>query len=432
MPAPAWGETTYYVSPRGDDSASGTSIAQAWRTAARAGDADLDPGDRVLFEGGKRFPGGVRLDAAVSGSGDAPVVVGAYGSGRATLAPRDGPGLYAQDVGGLVVEDLVLEGPGAEASASDGLVVYASAGWGRRLPPVRVARVEASGFGGWGLAIGTWAGPSGFDGIDIAEADAHDNALGGILTYAQQRAVHRSVSIRRSRAWGNLGRPGLNRNSGNGIVMGGADGGLIEACVAHHNGGRDDAHEGGVGIWAYDSHGVVIQDNLSYANRTGGSADGGGFGLDDRVSDSVLQYNRSADNDGAGLLVANPSRDPVHAGNVVRFNLSERDGGRNGYAGIYVWRPTSRLQVHHNTVVGPAAAVRADALGDGSAALRNNVLMRTTTGPAVAVAADATAAVFQGNAYWSGGVPLLDWAGRRLAGLPAWRAEAGQERVNLW
>src|SRR3954453_17363369 len=268
-------------------------------------------------------------------------------------------------MGGLVVRDLRLEGPGMDRSSTDGLTVYASHPWGARFPPVRVERVEATGFGRSGVSIGTWAGPAGFDGVDLADVDAHDNALGGVLVYAQERAAHRGVDVERTRAWGNPGVAGLTRNSGNGIVVGGADGGLIEHSVAHDNGGRDDAGEGGVGIWTYDSRGVVIQSNESYGNRTGGGADGGGFDLDDRVSDSVVQYNRSHDNDGAGYLIANPSRDPVHAGNGVRFNLSERDGRRNRYAGILIWSVTTRLDVYHNTVVGPAPAVRASELGTG-------------------------------------------------------------------
>jgi hypothetical protein len=334
-------------------------------------------------------------------------------------------------MGGLMVRDLRLEGPGMERSSTDGLTVYASRPWGARFPPVRVERVEATGFGRSGVSIGSWAGRAGFDGIELADVDAHDNALGGILTYAQERAAHRGVIVRRTRAWGNPGRAGLVHNSGNGIVVGGADGGLIEDSVAHDNGGRDNAVEGGVGIWAYDSRGVVIQRNESYDNRTGGVADGGGFDLDLGVSDSVIQYNHSHDNDGAGYLIANPSRDPVHAGNVVRFNLSERDGRRNGFPGIAIWRRTARLDVYHNTVVGPAPAVRAIELGDGSAALRDNLFLRTSAGPILDVAAGATATAFQGNAYWSSaGALSFEWAARRYGGLGAWRQASGQERVG--
>ena len=428
--APASADT-YYVSAAGDDSDVGTSREHPWRTPARVTGADLAPGDRVLFEGGSAFRGGVYLDAADAGTAAAPVVIGSYGSGRATLAPTEQPGVYAEGMGGLVVRDLRVVGQGLDASDTNGLAIYAGSPWGQRFPRVRVERVEVVGFGRWGLHVGTWAGPAGFDGIDIVQVDAHANALGGIGIYAQQRAANRAVTVRDSRAWDNPGRAGLAKNSGNGIVVGGVDGGLIEGCVAHDNGGRDTAREGPVGIWTYDSRGVVIEGNESYANRTGGPKDGGGFDLDDRVSESVMQYNHSHDNDGAGFLIANPSGDPLHTRNVVRFNLSERDGRRNGFAGVSIWGRTTQLDVFHNTVVGPAAAVRADALGDGFAALRDNAFVRTAGGPLLNISSTAAPARFQGNAYWSAeGPPTIDWSGARYAGLAAWRAATGQERVG--
>src|SRR5215211_3200372 len=87
VPAPSWAATTYYVSPNGADTSPGTSAELAWRTPARVKAVDLAPGDRVLLDGGATFPGGAELDAADAGTETAPVVVGSYGAGRATLRP---------------------------------------------------------------------------------------------------------------------------------------------------------------------------------------------------------------------------------------------------------------------------------------------------------------------------------------------------------
>src|SRR6266511_519906 len=46
---------TYYVSAAGNDNANGTSTSAAWKTIARVNKADLNAGDKVLFEGGKTF-----------------------------------------------------------------------------------------------------------------------------------------------------------------------------------------------------------------------------------------------------------------------------------------------------------------------------------------------------------------------------------------
>src|SRR3954462_9319193 len=50
---------TYYVSATGNDNAGGTSVATAWKSIARVNQADLNPGDKVLFEGGKTFSAGI-------------------------------------------------------------------------------------------------------------------------------------------------------------------------------------------------------------------------------------------------------------------------------------------------------------------------------------------------------------------------------------
>jgi len=73
---------TYYVSPSGNDSNSGTSQNQAWRTIARVQQhmLQIQPGDQVLFQRGGVYPG--LLSIYRSGTAAAPIVFGAYGSGE--------------------------------------------------------------------------------------------------------------------------------------------------------------------------------------------------------------------------------------------------------------------------------------------------------------------------------------------------------------
>src|SRR5687768_15312647 len=74
--------SSYYVSERGIDSASG-SIQHPWRTLARVNEVNLRPGDRVLLRGGDRFSGTLFITASDAGSQRDPVVISSYGSGRA-------------------------------------------------------------------------------------------------------------------------------------------------------------------------------------------------------------------------------------------------------------------------------------------------------------------------------------------------------------
>src|SRR5205085_11456847 len=71
--------STYYVSPSGSDSASGTSTSAAWKTINRVNSQKLHGGDKVLFKGGSSFSGGLYLPSSEGGSSSNPVVFSAYG-----------------------------------------------------------------------------------------------------------------------------------------------------------------------------------------------------------------------------------------------------------------------------------------------------------------------------------------------------------------
>jgi parallel beta-helix repeat protein len=101
------GGRTYYVSPSGSDSNSGTSPSDAWRTVAQANRAHLNPGDGVLFQGGATFSDDTLMPgwgSDVSGRSQAPVVFGSYGQGKAIL-PK---GIWTKHESYLVFQDFIL------------------------------------------------------------------------------------------------------------------------------------------------------------------------------------------------------------------------------------------------------------------------------------------------------------------------------------
>jgi parallel beta-helix repeat protein len=101
------GVTTYYVSPSGADSNSGTSPGHAWQTVDQANRAQLHPGDRVLFESGAIFSDDTLMPGwgtDVSGTREAPIVFGSYGAGKATLTK----GIWTNGESYLVFQDLNL------------------------------------------------------------------------------------------------------------------------------------------------------------------------------------------------------------------------------------------------------------------------------------------------------------------------------------
>src|SRR3954452_3691742 len=46
---------TFYVAEAGNDAADGHTPQTAWRSVGRANKQDFEPGDQLLFEGGKTF-----------------------------------------------------------------------------------------------------------------------------------------------------------------------------------------------------------------------------------------------------------------------------------------------------------------------------------------------------------------------------------------
>ena len=52
------------------------------------------------------------------------------------------------------------------------------------------------------------------------------------------------------------------------------------------------------------------------------------------MTNSVMQYNYSHDNDGAGYGLYQGSTSAPWSNNVVRYNISQNDGRKNGYGAI--------------------------------------------------------------------------------------------------
>jgi hypothetical protein len=98
--------TTYYVSSRGNDTATGLSPANAWRTVQRVNGAYLRKGDAVLFEGGQTFDG--PLVPPSSGSLTGVIRFASYGTGRATIGSSTSNAIYLPGRSRLVFENLTL------------------------------------------------------------------------------------------------------------------------------------------------------------------------------------------------------------------------------------------------------------------------------------------------------------------------------------
>jgi hypothetical protein len=235
--------------------------------------------------------------------------------------------------------------------------------------------------------------------------------------------------------------PGIDipEQTGNGLFFKDVDGGTIEHCRAYNNGTLNrNAGGGPVGLWALFSKRVVIQFNESYGNKSN-NADGGGFDLDGGVTNSIMQYNYSHDNHGAGYLLWEFGDVMLSKGNIVRYNISQNDsqGVQNGfYGGIHLGLNGVRMsdaQIYGNTVYmgrGPGPALVAEGNLE-NIRVHNNIFMTAGADVIRVRPNNASAVTLQGNNYWNtSGNIRYNWMGTSYFDLGSWRSASQQERLN--
>lgn len=433
----------YYVSTQGNDANSGQTPAQAWQSITRVNNARFRAGDRVLFQAGQAFSGNLQLTATNIPQSGRPVSITTNGDTPATIDAGTGHAINVYNAANLEISNLRVT-TNQFTLGKSGVRFFTDAPASRKFDYIRITNIDASGFGQYGIEIGSSNGNSGFRDVVIQGSNMHDNGDGGLYLWGAfprptGKYSHENVTVRSCTAVNNAGLPGTPYNSGNGIVLSSVDTGLIERSVAHDNGWRNTANGGPVGIWAWESNRITIQYNESYLNHTASVTDGGGFDLDGGTTNSVLQYNYSHDNDGAGFLIAEFDGANPLTGNTIRFNISQNDGRRNGYAGIQVWNGgagISDLEVYNNTIyVNPAAANAPKGLHvmtpTNGIHVRNNLFITAPGLTAVQVDGTQQNMLFQGNNSWSAGAaPAISWNGQAFSSLAAWRTATGQERLN--
>jgi len=430
----------YFVRNDGDDGASGDSANRAWRTIERVNRARLQPGDRVLFDAAKSFAGNLLLTAEDAGTSNAPVVIGSFGQGRATIQAGRGTGITVQNAGGVVIENLLVAGDGP-ANTGYGLRCDNTLTNAQRLRNLIIRNVEARGFGIVGILIsGAYAG---FEHVLITNCVMRDNLRGGMevagrLPWNSPLYAHADVCVTHCQAFDNTGDPAyLKNHSGSGMVLYQVDGGLIEHCRAWNNGALCRSKGGGVGLWTCASRRVIIQYCESFANKTSG-ADGGGFDIDGGSVDCMLQYNYSHDNDGPGLMVYTyPYASFTDRGSVVRFNISENDSRKSRhYAGLWVSadkKDMTGVEIYNNTVlIGPWCDQAAWLCGRGvEARVRNNIFIAKAPALPLRVEQPTDRLRFENNLYWREGAPVqVAWGAQSYSSLAQWRDRTGQESLN--
>jgi len=442
------GQSGYYVSPNGNDGNTGASPNQAWKTIARVNQGAYHAGDKIFFEGGQIFNGSLVLTSSnCFGSPAAPITIGSYGNGRATIQSSSEHGIFLYNTAGIDITDLSLVGASAGCSgpsceAKSGVFCVADAD--TILEYLAINNIDASGYRYAGVAVGSLDSTSVFNTVRITAVAAHNNGFAGIRTFTPDKQVYTvtNLYVGHAVAHDNFGFP-ESPVSGSGIFLMGVNGATVEYCAAYNNGGQNGNQPGGgpVGIIAFWSNNITFQYNESYNNKTGNYADGGGFDFDWWTFNSTMQYNYSHDNDGAGFLVCSCVRGSRLNNVTVRYNISENDGRKNFNPGIYLTGGSHQefkdVKVYNNTVYNSGGSPVVRVSGGGSTyqkiSLRNNILISSGSS-ALVVCGDPQAAddlFFQGNNYWStSGNYSIRWGIDNYPSIQNWSNFTDQEKLN--
>ncbi len=433
-PAYAAGTTYYVNAAAGNDSATGTSSATAWKTLAAVNSRTFAAGDRILFSRGGTWNG--QLAPKGSGSASAPITISDYGSGTAphidgaTVATGGAVQLVNQSY--WTIEHLAVTsnsgvdnfGETTAGTPRAGIQVRNTAG-NSTVRGIVVRENHVSDVNGCfecsdmdahingGIVADTTVLGANFDGLLIADNVVENVGRTGIVvwdasyfttnvTVIVQSALSTNVRIR--------GNTVLEPDS-DGILALGTDGAVLEHNVVRGAGQR--SFEGSLmpasaGLWPTRGMNTLVQYNEVSETQLHGT-DGQGFDVDLGSTNTRVQYNYSHDNEGGFLLMMGGFSSDV----VVRYNLSVNDawGGEKGIF-TFSWGVPAPVKIYNNTVVIPEGSPAKPIYCDGDAgacasstpgawSFTNNIIDNRGTGeytyPGLGTTASFASNVFAGN-----------------------------------
>lgn len=428
---------TYYVSSSGNDLNSGLTPADAWQSVEKINNTTIKPGDVVLLEGGQTFEGPLKFRSDDANNAANPVKVSSYGSGRATIKVDKGNGIDIYNTAGIIISDLIVAGNNTIADKSAGIQFYNDLEGNVKLDFAEVKNCEVFGFRDYGIVLGSYNQNSlnaGFNNVLIENNKVYDIADVGISSYGHFSATksgyaHSNVTVRNCEVFNIKGYTRADGNhSGNGIMLSNVQNSVIEYSTVYNSGSGNTKKSGGpVGIWYWDADQVVIQHNEVYGMASGTNKDGGGFDLDGGVTNGVIQYNYSHDNEGGGYLIGQfPGARPMR--NItVRFNISQNDASTNG-GSVYLFNgegtgDMTDIYVHNNTFYAshaPAIHLLAWKPVTENINFYNNVLYSTNGAKLVHVPSGHDAR-FAGNLYHSTESFRVEYKGTSYGSLESFR-----------
>lgn len=434
---------TYYISPNGNDSNGGNSPEDAWKTIDKINSLDLLPGSRILFESGQTFKGNLVFTENDGNDPANPVLISTYGSGKATLLAGTGAGIYAYNTSGFKIDRLIISGSGMNVNTNSGIYFYNDLPGDTKLSNIQITNNEVSGFRDFGIVIGAYNGNSGFNEVLIDRNTVHDILDVGISSYGdfsptKSGYAHSNITVSNCEVY-NIPGYSKPKHSGNGIVLSDVQYSTIEYSTVYDCGMGNTNCGGPVGIWYWDADSVIIQHSEAYNISSGTGCDGGGFDLDGGVTNGIMQYNYSHDNDGAGYLVGQFTGARPMDNIIVRYNISQNDAATNG-GSVYLFNGADKMNniyIYNNTFyIEEKSSNKASAAVKylewntikGNINIFNNILY-ANNGADLLIVPKGYSGNFQGNLYYGSQELSYTYQGSSFNSLEAFRS-TGNEVYN--
>jgi hypothetical protein len=378
---------TYYVSNSGADANNGTSSSVPWQTIAKVNAGAYSAGDSILFHGGDTFSGTISL--SVTGSAAAPITVGSYGTGKATINGGTGDGLDCTNCEFLKVSNLALVGSGwtgtepniTVLNGGTGIFILSTRTSGNQLRSIDISGNSVSGFW-YGIVVGYAASAStlGYSGVRISNNSVTNDLSFGINVLGYNANAGGPVNqttnvyigyntvtnIPGDPQSGTGGVHGSGKTEAGGIDVGNVTGITIErnylSGIAGFGGAQSGLTFGGsTAIGLASSRNFRISNNEIANTRCSTHFDGSAIDIDQDTQNGDVAYNLSYNNVGSAIQVGSYGGFTSNA--RIHHNVSYNDvrgnntGGTSEQGAIRLGGALNGVPIFNNSIYIDSAAV---------------------------------------------------------------------------
>ncbi|MFX0202567.1 MAG: right-handed parallel beta-helix repeat-containing protein [Candidatus Hodarchaeota archaeon] len=294
----------------GNDNYDGLSPSAAWKTIAKVNNSSFDPGDQILLKRGETWR--EQLVVPSSGSAASPITFGAYESGNNPIIKGSDIPTSGDDALQILIRNksyVTIQDLDVRNAWLDG--IHIDALWNMDVTDIVIRRCTVSLAGSHGIAVSNWANTD------------SDHPIKNILIDSNT----------------------VYQNRKHGIVMGRlVANSTISRNTVYENASNSPAGYHGISTWGPNSicrpMNIIIEYNEVYRTFLREN-EGTGIQLDNHTESSIVRYNISHDNEGAGF-VSNETKSCE-----FYYNISYRNGTAGTQGGLAAWDSTD-LKIYNN------------------------------------------------------------------------------------